>query len=175
MGLSRSRLDASQHASVFIKVITNAPQFAPQGPCWCNCVTAAFNNTSEQSSSVGRHAEAVVRTPFGAKTAKTNLDQIDPKSSCSRRKRTDAKNKKRWPTKRPTTPPPPPATGGGQQVSSLVSAMQSGEISKAELFASLSELKRTPRSPRAGAGDVQRLVGAMRAGKLNSKESSWRL
>jgi hypothetical protein len=68
-------------------------------------------------------------------------------------------------------PPPPPETGGrGQQVSSLVSAMQSGEISKAELFASLSELKRTPRSPRAGAGDVQRLVGAMRAGKLTKRE-----
>ena len=65
-------------------------------------------------------------------------------------------------------PPPPPARG--QQVSSLVSAMQSGEISKAELFASLSELKRTPRSPRAGAGDVQRLVGAMRAGKLTKRE-----
>jgi len=66
--------------------------------------------------------------------------------------------------------PPPPPEGRGQQVSSLVSAMQSGEISKAELFASLSELKRAPRSPRTGAGDVQRLVGAMRAGKISKKE-----
>ena len=62
----------------------------------------------------------------------------------------------------------------GEQVSSLVSAMQNGTISKSELFVSLSELQRSstspPKNPSSDANRVQTLVGAMREGKLSKAE-----
>ena len=50
----------------------------------------------------------------------------------------------------------------GEQVSSLVSAMQAGTITKSELFVSLSELQRSSASPQRSTSDsnkVQTLVG----------------